>query len=215
LIEENRLDGVISMPGGVFKPYAGVSTAVLFFTRGAKTDKIWFYDMAADGFSLDDKRTPVSENDIPDILACWQNRQNLEFQTKRQERIEDLKNQLTPLNEERLRLDGEINRLTFEEAISPTGDELIAEELQGAKSHLEDLQNQLAPLRAEFNQLSRQFWVNKEKVEANKYDLSASRYRQVVEDEVFYETPKITLERLAQLDQVLAEEINRLQGLIK
>ncbi|MEI7989447.1 MAG: class I SAM-dependent DNA methyltransferase, partial [Chloroflexota bacterium] len=67
LVEENRLDGVISMPGGVFKPYAGVSTAVLLFTRGAKTEKIWFYDMASDGFSLDDKRLPGAENDIPDI----------------------------------------------------------------------------------------------------------------------------------------------------
>ena len=68
LVEENRLDGVVSMPGGVFKPYAGVSTAVLLFTRGAKTDRIWFYDMAHDGFSLDDKRQRTAENDIPDIL---------------------------------------------------------------------------------------------------------------------------------------------------
>jgi hypothetical protein len=55
IIEENRLDGVVSMPSGVFKPYAGVSTAVLFFTRGAQTRNIWFYDMAHDGFSLDEK----------------------------------------------------------------------------------------------------------------------------------------------------------------
>lgn len=215
LIEENRLDGVISMPGGVFKPYAGVSTAVLFFTRGAKTDKIWFYDMANDGFSLDDKRTPTSESDIPYILTCWQNRQNADFQTNRQVRIEELIHQLKPLNHERLRLEGEINRLTFEQAISPTGDGPIAEELQGVKDHLEELQAQLTPLRAEFNQLSRQFWVNKEQIKANKYDLSASRYRQAIENEVYYETPKITLERLAQLEQVLAEEINKLQGLIK
>src|SRR3990172_996689 len=70
LIEENRLEGVVSMPGGVFKPYAGVSTAVLFFTRGATTDRIWYYDMAHDGFSLNDKRQPVPDNDIPDILEC-------------------------------------------------------------------------------------------------------------------------------------------------
>jgi type I restriction enzyme M protein len=55
------------MPSGVFKPYAGVSTAVLFFTRGAQTKDIWFYDMAQDGFSLDDKRVKVEENDIPRI----------------------------------------------------------------------------------------------------------------------------------------------------
>jgi len=214
LIEENRLDGVISMPGGVFKPYAGVSTAVLFFTRGAKTDKIWFYDMASDGFTLDDKRTPVTENDIPDILTCWQNRQNVEFQTKRQTRIEELTFQLKPLNEERLRLDAEINRLTFEQAISPTGDGPIAEELQGVKSHLKELQTQLAPLRAEFNQLSRQFWVSKEQVKTNKYDLSVSRYRQSIGDKVYYEIPQVTLERSLQLELVIVDEINQLKGML-
>lgn len=71
LIEKHRLEAVISMPSGVFKPYAGVSTAVLVFTKTnhGGTDKVWFYDMKADGLSLDDKRNPVAENDIPDIIA--------------------------------------------------------------------------------------------------------------------------------------------------
>ena len=71
LIENNRLEAVISMPSGVFKPYAGVSTGVLIFTKTGHggTDKVWFYDMQADGLSLDDKRTPVAENDIPDVVA--------------------------------------------------------------------------------------------------------------------------------------------------
>ena len=74
LIENNRLQAVISMPSGVFKPYAGVSTAVLVFTKDpAGTDDVWFYDMKADGFSLDDKRGPVTENDIPDILSRFNN----------------------------------------------------------------------------------------------------------------------------------------------
>ena len=70
LVENHRLEAVISMPSGVFKPYAGVSTAVLVFTKTGHggTDQVWFYDMKADGFSLDDKRTPVQENDIPDIV---------------------------------------------------------------------------------------------------------------------------------------------------
>ncbi len=72
LIEENRLDGVVSMPSGVFRPYAGVSTAVLLFTKGGTTERIWFYDMEHDGYSLDDKRQKVAENDIPDLLDCWQ-----------------------------------------------------------------------------------------------------------------------------------------------
>ena len=71
LVENHRLEAVISMPSGVFKPYAGVSTGVLIFTKTGHggTDKVWFYDMRADGFSLDDKRSPVAENNIPDIVA--------------------------------------------------------------------------------------------------------------------------------------------------
>ena len=75
LIDNNRLEAVISMPSGVFKPYAGVSTGVLVFTKTGHggTDNVWFYDMRADGFSLDDKRTPIAENDIPDIVARFHN----------------------------------------------------------------------------------------------------------------------------------------------
>jgi len=71
IVENHQLRAVISMPSGVFKPYAGVSTAVLVFTKtgAGGTDKVWFYDMQADGFSLDDKRTEIKENDIPDIVA--------------------------------------------------------------------------------------------------------------------------------------------------
>lgn len=75
LIENNRLVAVISMPSGVFKPYAGVSTAILIFTRtdNGGTDNVWFYDMQADGFSLDDKREPIKDNDIPDIIKRFHN----------------------------------------------------------------------------------------------------------------------------------------------
>ena len=71
LVDGNRLEAVISMPSGVFKPYAGVSTAILIFTKTGHggTDKVWFYDMKADGFSLDDKRSPVADNDIPDLIT--------------------------------------------------------------------------------------------------------------------------------------------------
>lgn len=75
LVDGNRLEAVISMPSGVFKPYAGVSTAVLIFTKTGHggTDHVWFYNMTADGFSLDDKRSPVADNDIPDIIARFRN----------------------------------------------------------------------------------------------------------------------------------------------
>ncbi|TYZ24689.1 type I restriction-modification system subunit M [Selenomonas ruminis] len=75
IVENNKLTAVISMPGGVFKPYAGVSTAILFFTKTGVggTDKVWFYDMKADGYSLDDKRQAIDDNDIPDIIARFNN----------------------------------------------------------------------------------------------------------------------------------------------
>lgn len=77
LIENNRLQAVISMPSGVFKPYAGVSTAVLIFTKDpAGTNDVWFYDMKADGFSLDDKRSPIDDNDIPDVIERFNNLEN-------------------------------------------------------------------------------------------------------------------------------------------
>ncbi len=68
LVDKCKLEGIISMPSGIFKPYAGVSTAVLIFTKGGTSDKVWFYDMQADGFSLDDKRQKIADNDIPEIV---------------------------------------------------------------------------------------------------------------------------------------------------
>lgn len=80
LLENNQLDGIVSLPSGVFKPYAGVSTAILFFTKGGSTEQVWFYDLAADGYSLDDKRTPLSgegSNDLPDALNKWKHYRSL------------------------------------------------------------------------------------------------------------------------------------------
>ena len=77
LVEDQKLDGIVSMPSGVFRPYAGVSTAFLLFTKtnSGGTDDVWFYDMQADGYSLDDKRTPQPDkSDIKDILARWKKR---------------------------------------------------------------------------------------------------------------------------------------------
>lgn len=78
IIEKNKLDAVISMPSGVFKPYAGVSTAILVFTKTGNggTDNVWFYDMKADGYSLDDKRQEIQDNDIPDIINRYNHLEN-------------------------------------------------------------------------------------------------------------------------------------------
>lgn len=87
LIENQRLEAVISMPSGVFKPYAGVSTGILVFTKTEHggTDNVWFYDMQADGFSLDDKRSPINDNDIPDVIERFHNRDK-EMDRKRTEK---------------------------------------------------------------------------------------------------------------------------------
>jgi len=87
LVDNQQLKAVISMPSGVFKPYAGVSTAVLVFTKtnSGGTDKVWFYDMKADGFSLDDKRSAISENDIPDVVARFHNLKAEESRSRKEQ----------------------------------------------------------------------------------------------------------------------------------
>jgi len=234
LIEENRLDGVVSMPSGVFKPYAGVSTAVLLFTRGAQTERIWFYDMAHDGFSLDDKRVPVAENDIPDVVECWRRRFDKKFSDIRSSRIEELRTLLAPLKAERLKLQAEVNRLQFEAVIQQDRQDKQDEQnpthpihpvstpnpihpahpvLAETQARLANLQSQIENPQSELDRLTRQFWVTKEQVRANKYDLSASRYRQVEADAAYHEKPAVTLERLARLERVMLEEIEELREL--
>ncbi|MBE0671533.1 MAG: N-6 DNA methylase, partial [Anaerolineales bacterium] len=239
LIEENRLDGVVSMPSGVFKPYAGVSTAVLFFTRGAQTKEIWFYDMAHDGFSLDDKRVAIDENDIPDVVNCWEKRTNKKFVESRKLRVDELRTLLAPLKEERRKMQAEINRLTFDHAVetpsafgtSPKSDMetlndnqnktvvfgggRVGAELSAAQTRLSNIEAQISAPQSELDRLTRQFWVTKEQVKANKYDLSASRYRQVDADAVYHEKPSVTLERLARLEGIMLDEISELKKLLK
>ena len=212
LVEENRLDAVISMPSGVFRPYAGVSTAVMIFTKGATTDRIWFYDMEHDGFSLDDKRQRVPENDIPDILECWKHRHDPKFTEKRAQRVAKLKEQISPLKRDRLQHHAAIHRLKFEEIVSSIGNEVTTRNArERAEAELAELQSRIAPLEKEINQLSRQFWISKEQVKANKYDLSASRYRQIERDEDFHEKPAVTLERLRQLEVGASQQISELE----
>jgi type I restriction enzyme M protein len=87
LVEDQKLDGIVKLPSGVFKPYAGVSTAILLFTKtnSGGTDDVWFYDVQADGFSLDDRRSPIEANDIPDVLARWKDRAGAERDRARTE----------------------------------------------------------------------------------------------------------------------------------
>jgi type I restriction enzyme M protein len=146
LVENHKLDGVISMPSGVFKPYAGVSTAVLMFTKTGVggTDGVWFYDMGADGLSLDDKRQPVEENDIPDIIAKWRDRN----------------------------------------------------------------------LNKDIDRSSKAFFVAKEEIVKNGYDLSINRYKEVEYGEVSYESPAVILGKLKVIEGEIMADLEVLEGML-
>ena len=142
LIDSHKLQAVISMPSGVFKPYAGVSTAVLLFTKtnSGGTDKVWFYDMTSDGYSLDDKRNPITDNDIPDIVKRWKERSKVDTR-KRTE-----KSFLVPVKEIRdNKYDLSINRykeVVYDEKIyeKPT---VIIEQIEKLDGERRELMNQL------------------------------------------------------------------------
>lgn len=140
LVEENALEGVISMPSGVFKPYAGVSTAILMFTKGGETNKVWFYDMQSDGFSLDDKRNKLDDDgDIPDIIEKWK-------------------------------------AIKEDSAIEPTKED-------------------------------KWFWVEKEEIVGNDYDLSINKYKKVEYEEVVYEKPEVILDKIEALEKSILDDI--------
>ena len=143
LLTKCRLDAVISMPSGVFKPYAGVSTAVLVFTKGEPTKKVWFYDMESDGLTLDDKRTEIDKNDIPDIVN--------KFKMIDKEKFEDRKAKcfFVPIKE-----------------------------IKG---------------------------------ENNDYDLSISKYKEDVHEEVKYEKPSIIKNKILDLEKKIIKELNELK----
>lgn len=146
LVENNRLEAVISMPSGVFKPYAGVSTGILIFTKTGHggTDNVWFYDMTADGFSLDDKRTPISENDIPDIIERFRNREK---------------------------------------------------EVQRARTE-------------------KSFFVPKQEIVDNSYDLSINKYKQVEYVPIEYPAPQEIMDKILELDAEIAKELEELKEML-
>ncbi len=136
LLEQHKLEAVISMPSGVFKPYAGVSTAVIVFTKtnNGGTDNVWFYDMQADGYSLDDKRSPKNENDIPDIVQRFKQREQEQARSRTEQSF------LVPLQEIKDNdWDLSINRykeIVYEEVEYALPAEIIAdiEKLDGERS---------------------------------------------------------------------------------
>ena len=148
IIEKHKLEAVISMPSGVFKPYAGVSTAIMIFTKTGDggTDKVWFYDMTADGFSLDDQRQPVKENDIPDIIKRFNNRNSEEEQSR---------------------------------------------------------------ARTE-----KSFFVPKEEIVENDYDLSINKYKELIVEKKEYEDPKVILKRVIDMENELQQKLKELEEML-
>lgn len=144
IIDNQRLQAVISMPSGVFKPYAGVSTAILIFTKtnAGGTDKVWFYDMKADGFSLDDKRAVVAENDIPDIVARFHNLDAEEIRTRKEQSF------LVPVEEIRANdYDLSINKYKEVEKVK-----VEYEEPSVVLGRIETLQSEITAAIAEFRE---------------------------------------------------------------
>lgn len=130
LVEENTLQGVISLPAGVFKPYAGVSTAILVFARGGATEEVFFYDVQADGYSLDDKRQEVKENDLPDALERWKKRDG------KKDTDRTAKHFVVPVGEIREKgFDLSINR--YKEAVHEVADHESPKKILSRLRHLE------------------------------------------------------------------------------
>jgi type I restriction enzyme M protein len=183
LIENNCLEAVISMPSGVFKPYAGVSTAVLVFTKTGHggTDRVWFYDMKADGFSLDDKRSPVKENDIPDIVARFRALSGAPSQSRQQAAV------TAPP-------EGEPSSLA-----SPYGGGGAAEGGDGEGNRARTEQS---------------FFVPKDEIVANDYDLSINKYKQTEYKPVEYPPTEEILAKIKALETEIQKELAELEGML-
>ena len=190
LIEGNRLEAVISMPSGVFKPYAGVSTAVLIFTRTGHggTDKVWFYDMQSDGFSLDDKRTPTKENDIPDIIARFR----------------------------RWKEESTASQRSF--AVAQDDKPACHSQDASFSCHSEehsDEESPSEPMReADRPRTAQSFLVPKDEIAANGYDLSINKYKQTDYKPVEYPPTSEILIELNDLETQIAAGLKELEEML-
>ena len=208
LIENHRLEAVISMPSGVFKPYAGVSTAILIFTKTGHggTDKVWFYDMRADGFSLDDKRSPTEANDIPDIIARFRSLKNLPPLASAPD--------LPPL--------GEGGPLAVDEGhpfSAPCHCEASPQTGCGNPSSASSLplEGKVAPKATDEVSRARteqSFLVPKQEIVDNDYDLSINKYKKTEYKPVEYPPTSEILQRLDDLENEIQKELAELKVLL-
>jgi type I restriction enzyme M protein len=189
LVEEQKLDAVISLPGGVFKPYAGVSTAILLFTKtnSGGTDHVWFYDVQADGQSLDDKRTEL----LPP------------------EKLGPVPLALRSLGE------GGSAKLSPEEHAKNNLPDVLARwrTLPQIISHKSEIINPSA--EAQRPRTAQSFLVPKADLAAQNYDLSLNRYKEVIHEEIAHRPPGEILARLAELEKDIAQGMKELEGMLR
>jgi len=212
LVEKHRLQGVISMPSGVFKPYAGVSTAILLFSKtgAGGTGDVWFFDMKADGFSLDDKRQAVRENDIPKILEAWTQGAGLTPSS----------NHSGPESPTRLE-EGVSPALQggqgLEEGVSPAlqGSQGLEEGVSLALQGNQGLEEGVSPASPPSNpRTSQSFFVPKSEIAANGYDLSLNRYKEVELETQAHRAPTELLADLRALDAQIQTALSELEELL-
>ena len=205
LVENQQLQAVISMPSGVFKPYAGVSTAILFFTKtnSGGTDNVWFYDMKADGFSLDDKRNAlISEDTLEKFMHS-----------------DDLSEEELAKEHDRFNIPQIINHWNY--LNSDYWGKMHTE--SGELLHVNDLPENLGfdkflsgtVTHNYADRTSQSFLVSKADIVANDYDLSINRYKEIVYDEVVYDKPETLIADIKKLDNDRAKALEMLEQLLK
>ena len=202
IVEKNKLEAIISMPSGVFKPYAGVSTAVMIFTKtnAGGTDKVWFYDMQADGYSLDDKRAEIKENDIPDIVE--------RFRSLGASRASAPVSSASA-SVSRASASDSGTSATDSKTLNPTANSERAPKTLNPTANSEGAEALEAP-EHERPRTSKSFLVPFEEIKANDWDLSINRYKEIVYEEIEYEKPQVIIDEIKELDQ---ERTNALKAL--
>jgi len=195
LVDKCKLEGVVSMPSGVFKPYAGVSTAVLVFQKGGTTDNVWFYDMEADGFSLDDKRQKVAENDIPDIVKRW--REKNQSHPERSRGMSHASDSVEPKETVR----------KAAEAATPYGEHVSQPEADAPPAQ--------TPLDVTGDRRGKSFLVPADEIRANKYDLSISRYKEIEHKQIEYEKPEVIMRKVLSLEKEIETQIQEIRSMLR
>jgi type I restriction enzyme M protein len=199
LVDDNQLDAVIKLPAGVFKPYAGVSTAVLIFTRGGETEHVWYYDVQADGFSLDDKRDPVEANDLPDVRKQWSDR--LVAASNKKYVAASNKKNVAASNKKHVAADLRVGRGKSSKPKSTTKDSESTSALKPNPKH--------------FDRKAKAFFVPVADIREAKYDLSINRYKETVYEEPEYDPPRTILAKLKKLNKEEAADLKELEAMLK